>query len=595
MDVLTNILYFLIVLGFVVIFHEWGHYIVAKLCGAKVKVFAVGMGPKVVGFKWGETEYNLCALPIGGYVNIAGMSPEDELTGESWEYLQLPAYRRILIVLAGPIMNFVLAFLLYSLIFTTFGKSYTGTQTIGDVPAGSIGWEMGLREGDKILSLNGHEVESWEDIVRHQTDFQNGDITVTIERTGEILTKSHDVPPYYLQPSITENSEVAEPIAPPADYEGIFVSDVLEGSAAEKYGIKPGTVIHSVDGKQFESRIEWSDYLSQQYVKQDDGTYVPKEIQLTMTTPDGETVTKSLTPKLVYPAEDAEPGHPVSKIGLSYQGEVKPKEWFSQMYTLPVLGVAPKLPPVIGEVQANSPADKAGIAEGSRLVEMNGEPVDNWITIRGRVQDAVVQQEDGTFKAEPVSITWLSPNNEMKSAEVTPTLMKSPIMTPESLKEGKEYYIAQLGFNVQQDKIKMGIIGAMVAGIEETYLALDRTLSVLYRLVTGNISIKVMGGPIAIYKFSEEHGRWGMEMFFTFIAFFSVNLGLINLFPLPPLDGGHVVFYVWEIISRRKVTMEQMENFGKVGFALIIPFMLFMVFNDLMRFDVFTWIGGLFG
>jgi len=212
----------------------------------------------------------------------------------------------------------------------------------------------------------------------------------------------------------------------------------------------------------------------------------------------------------------------------------------------------------------------------------------------GRVQDTVIQDESGTYKAQPMNITWLTPNNEMKSAEVTPSLVKSPIMTQRSLKEGKEYYIAQLGFNVQQDKIKLGVIGAMVEGVNKTLLDMWRTYDVLARLFTGGISYKVMGGPIAIFNFSAEHGRWGIEMFFTFIAFFSVNLGMINLVPIPPLDGGHVVVYVWESIRRKKITMHQMENFGKVGFALIIPLMLFMVFNDLMRFDVFQWIGSFF-
>lgn len=591
MEALTSILYFLIVLGFVVVFHEWGHFIVAKLCGAKVKTFAVGMGHKLFGYKWHDTDYIICALPIGGYVNIEGMSPEDETTGAPWEYLELAPWKRILIVVAGPVMNFVLAFLIYFFIFSIFGQTYTGTRTIGDVPVGSWGWEMGLHEGDEITAINDHEVESWDDVVAFQNDFQGGQLRLTVVRNGETLSKFKEVPAYIFD---AISAETTEAIEPPSDYEGIFVSSVLPNSAAEKFGITPGTIIQSVDGQTFETRMEWSEYLAHQFEENEDGSYAPKDIQISMLLPDGSSESRPLTPDLVYPAEDAIPQHPISKIGLSYDGEIKPKEYFSQAYALNPLGISPKLAPVIGTVQDNSPADMAGVTSSSRIVEMNGEPVDNWVDVMGNVQDSVVLGEDGQYKAEPVKLTWLSPNNEMKSADITPSLIKSPIMTQKSLEQGKVYYIAQLGFNVQQDRIRYGVIGSIVEGYNATLLAMWRTYDVLSRLVTGGISYKVMGGPIAIFNFSAEHGRWGIEMFFTFIAFFSVNLGMINLVPIPPLDGGHIVVYTCEWISRRKITMHTMENFGKVGIVLIIPLMLLMVFNDLMRLDVFEWIGSFF-
>ncbi|MBZ0257087.1 site-2 protease family protein, partial [bacterium] len=146
--------YFLVVLGLAVIIHEWGHFIVAKLCGAKVERFAVGFGKSLFTYQWGETEYAICALPLGGYVKITGMDPEDELTGAEWEYLQLSPWKRMAIVVAGPMMNFVLAFGLYVFIMGWFGEAYTATTTVGHVPKGSWGWELGLRDGDKILAVN---------------------------------------------------------------------------------------------------------------------------------------------------------------------------------------------------------------------------------------------------------------------------------------------------------------------------------------------------------------------------------------------------------------------------------------------------------
>jgi len=99
---------------------------------------------------------------------------------------------------------------------------------------------------------------------------------------------------------------------------------------------------------------------------------------------------------------------------------------------------------------------------------------------------------------------------------------------------------------------------------------------------------------IAIYQLSGETGRRGLESFLNFIALLSANLGILNLFPFPPLDGGHIVFYSYEIIRRKRLTMKQMENFGKIGFVLIIPLMIWIIFNDLDRLNVFSWFTDLF-
>ncbi|RJP22519.1 MAG: RIP metalloprotease RseP [Candidatus Omnitrophota bacterium] len=578
-----SVFHFLVVLGLAVIFHEWGHFIVAKLSGAKVDRFAVGFGKVLFSRHWHDTEYALCALPLGGYVKIKGMDPDDETTGAEWEFLQLAAWKRILIVLAGPVMNFVLAFLLYVLVFMSFGEAYTATTTIGHVSPGSWGWEMGLRNGDKIVAINDKEITSWEDVLLTQSDFEKDQFRIIVDRDGSRLDKHYQIPKGY--------ADDAEFVRPPDLFEGIFLTRILPGSAAEQAGLKAGTEILSANGTTFETREEWSKYFSAQYEQDAEGKYQPKEVRVVTRDTQGATTAILITPELVFPAEDAIPNQPVTRLGLLFHGEISVEE--NLLPTVNPIGITPKLNPVIGGVQEGSPAESAGITRGSRIVRLNDQEIDDFNDIRIIVQESLEEQEDGTVAARPLAVTWLTPQSEMKNGTVTPEIIKEPMLTRSSLKTGKLYYLARIGIDQQYDRKTMGVIGSIVAGWQKTIHICGFMIGFLYDLFTGGVSPKLVGGPIAIYQISAETGRWGLERFLSFIALLSANLGLINLFPLPPFDGGHILFYSYEIIRMKPVTMKQMENFGKIGFALIIPLILWIFINDLNRIEFFSWIGGL--
>ncbi|MGI6456657.1 MAG: RIP metalloprotease RseP [bacterium] len=585
---LFNIIHFGIVLGLAVIFHEWGHFIVAKLLGAKVDRFAVGFGKTLASYKWHETEYALCALPLGGYVKIRGMDPDDETTGAEWEFLQLSPWKRILIVLAGPAMNFVLAFLLYAIILLSFGQPYHATNTVGYIPVGSIGWEMGLQDGDQIVAINGQEVDSWEAVLRneHNYDSEAGILTVTINRNGEIIEKSKPLPNLLLIPS-----EELPQYEAPETYEGIYVSMVEPQGAAARAGLEPNVVIQKLDGQKFTSREEWSNYISTRYTQDENGNYqsIPIEVEYTNSIGDIKTIT--ITPDIVLPAEDAQPYQPKAQLDISYQGEISVKEYLTPVTS--ILGVAPKLPPVIGNVQEGSPAYEGGITPGSRIVEINGEPIDDWVKVLLTIQDSL-QREEEQITAAPLEVTWLTADQEMKTGTITPMVTHMPIYTPSSIKTGKTYALAQIGVDMHTDRKQIGVLGALVGAWHELINITVKMVVFIAQLFTGEVSAKLLGGPIAIYQLSGEAGRWGLEKFLTFIALLSANLGLINLFPMPPLDGGHIVFYTYEMIRRKPLSMKQMENFARIGFALIIPLFLYLIINDLSRLDLFQWIKGIF-
>jgi len=584
-SVFTNLFYFAIVLGLAVIFHEWGHFIVAKLAGAKVDEFAVGFGKKLFRYNWHDTEYSIRLLPLGGLVKIRGMDPDEELTGAEFEYLQLAPWKRILVVVAGPFMNFVLAYLIYVFVLLAFGETYNATTTVGYVPMGSMGWEMGLRKDDRILSVNGVPVSSWDEISELQADLSRKTLSMTVERGGQVLSKEKEIPPNYTQ------AEEAVEVTPPPAFEGIFVSSILPGGPAARDGLPSGVEILTVDGKTFGTRDQWSEYISSRFTKTPEGEYRPEPITLVYKEPQGATHALAITPDIIFPAEDAEPYQPKTQLALTFQGEMSIEEYLTP--TIPPLGIAPKLNPVIGNVQEGGPAAAAGLTLDSRIIEMNGKSIDNWVDVLRTIYSVPVKQVNEEFQADPIQVTWLGPDNQVHQASITPHVSLQNVLTPTGAKTGKRYPLPQLGIDMKMDRKQIGILGAATYGFEKVVDVCGFMFDFLHKLFTGNISPKLLGGPIAIYQLSGESGRWGWERFFSFIALLSVNLALLNLFPFPPFDGGHAVVYLVEMIRMKPMTMKQMETFGKIGFVLIIPLFFYLIFNDLSRTNLFTWLKGL--
>jgi len=584
-SVFTNLFYFAIVLGLAVIFHEWGHFIVAKLAGAKVDEFAVGFGKKLFRYNWHDTEYSIRLLPLGGLVKIRGMDPDEELTGAEFEYLQLAPWKRILVVVAGPFMNFVLAYLIYVFVLLAFGETYNATTTVGYVPMGSMGWEMGLRKDDRILSVNGVPVSSWDEISELQADLSRKTLSMTVERGGQVLSKEKEIPPNYTQ------AEEAVEVTPPPAFEGIFVSSILPGGPAARDGLPSGVEILTVDGKTFGTRDQWSEYISSRFTKTPEGEYRPEPITLVYKEPQGATHALTITPDIIFPAEDAEPYQPKTQLALTFQGEMSIEEYLTP--TIPPLGIAPKLNPVIGNVQEGGPAAAAGLTLDSRIIEMNGKSIDNWVDVLRTIYSVPVKQVNEEFQADPIQVTWLGPDNQVHQASITPHVSLQNVLTPTGAKTGKRYPLPQLGIDMKMDRKQIGILGAATYGFEKVVDVCGFMFDFLHKLFTGNISPKLLGGPIAIYQLSGESGRWGWERFFSFIALLSVNLALLNLFPFPPFDGGHAVVYLVEMIRMKPMTMKQMETFGKIGFVLIIPLFFYLIFNDLSRTNLFTWLKGL--
>jgi regulator of sigma E protease len=179
---MVSAIVFILVLSVLIVVHEFGHFAMAKRCGVKVERFSLGFGPKLIGIKKGDTEYRISAIPLGGYVKMAGETYQDNLTGKEWEFLSKSPGERFKIVICGPFLNYILGFLLFSLIFMI--GSPTLTNEVGQVLADYPAKAAGLKAGDKVMSIDGKEVEYWNDLTKIMHKKLEGDVRLVVLRGG---------------------------------------------------------------------------------------------------------------------------------------------------------------------------------------------------------------------------------------------------------------------------------------------------------------------------------------------------------------------------------------------------------------------------
>jgi regulator of sigma E protease len=284
MNILTNVLAFAFALGVIIIVHEAGHLLVAKAFGVRVLTFSVGFGKRIWGMRRGETEYRLSAIPLGGYVRLGGENP-DENTGDPREFLNKPRWQRILVYLAGPLMNVLLAIGLFAILFMV-GIELTNLPemppVVGEIEQGSSADTAGIRRGDRIVALNGDPMDNWQDVFMGLVSSPKKPVQLQVEREGRTFNAT-------VTPRETRPYE--------GDLAGIFpilrakVTQVFPGQPAEKAGLLADDELRALDGRPINDRQAFIDYIGQRAGKPVVVTVVRKnqEEPLTLTVvPEGE-------------------------------------------------------------------------------------------------------------------------------------------------------------------------------------------------------------------------------------------------------------------------------------------------------------------
>ena len=429
-------------LGVLVFIHELGHFLVAKANGVKVLKFSLGFGPKLISKKWGETEYLVCAVPLGGYVQMLGEGRGEHgedayLTEEEKErsYAHKTVGRRTAIIAAGPIMNLILPFLILPIAYmvgVNLPAYIDQPACVGYVVAESDAAGSGFLTGDCIVAIGEDEIASWNDANKSLISHAGMPLTFTLERDGGTLTL--DMP--------SENNS-------------------LEG--------------------------------------------------------------------------------------------------------LQALGLFPLQPSVIGSLSAGMPAKAGGMLPGDRIIAIEEDKVNSWYDLKALIQ-----------KSEGGELTFLVERGEkVKALKITPVKKESH----------GEFLV---GISPEQPVVfkRFGLVESIRYGANRTMELIELTLVFIQKLFSGHVSTKNIGGPIMVVQIAGQAAQTDISSILTVLAFLSIQLGILNLLPIPILDGGHLMFNLAEFVFRRPLSIRIREVAQQLGLVMLLMLMVLAFYNDIVRIFV---------
>lgn len=562
-----DLIYFVILISSLIFVHELGHFLFAKAFGVKVLTFSLGFGPKILRLSGRETEYCLSLLPLGGYVKMLEESksdlvlPEDRLrTFES-----LPVYKRILVVLAGPLMNLLFPIFLYFSVYVTEGPF--SPPTVGVVlpghPADGV-----LQPGDRILEVNGEEVGTFDEVRRivekspgetlvFRVFRDNRHVSVEVPVQEQKRKLEFDLIERYGTVGIQPNS--------PAAVVGITAPD----SPAYRAGLRTFDVVTFVAGRPIRRFMDLERELEHNRGETVPITYM-RPVRMSG-------VLGGLADMAIF-----ETGV-VALTPLSRSGSMTERTGIelADLYA--------------ATVPVGSYLFQAGLRPGDRLLELDGQPLPAWSTFVDRlaaqpeiehrllfVSARDGHQRSGTFQIRRED--FMSDTGEYYSRYILPC--------------GSWANLAELGQvgcdarTVQQwlplsleERVEhpQPIRYALMKATEET-LEVTRFIAVTFvRLVQGKISLQEMSGPISIYEITGQERRKGTDYFLWVMALVSINLGLLNLLPIPVLDGGHLLFFLIEGVIRRPLPLRVREIAHIIGMAILLFLMGVAFKNDVEK------------
>lgn len=526
-----SILYFLVFLGVLIFFHELGHFVVARLVGVTVLRFSIGFGPRIIGFRRGETEYWISAIPLGGYVKFLGDDPENlpAQFEEEKGFLTTKLWRRVLIVIAGPLFNILLPPIVFLPIFLS--STELPPAVLGTVARGGPAFEAGLRSGDRVVAIEGESVTHFWELQKAVSSNPGRPLSITVDRGGKLMNFVVR-PANVFDPMLKEvgiHVEVGQIEVTLEASRPIVL--VMPGSQAEASGIKDFDAVLEVDGFKPSSFEEVENAL-----RSAGGS--PVRMKVASTSPDStalgparEVVLASSTPGLLDGSN------------------------------------------VVASVTPSSPADLAGLKVGDRIVKIDGRDFSGWL---------FMVQEFERSPDRPHVLKVISREGEER--EVTVNLL-NPLWSPGAA-------VPKYTFGAENRRAT--VLPEPVPNAARWRYAIDRTwnrtkkvfvvsLGGIYGLITGRVSVKEMGGPIMIYQIASTAGERGAADFFDALAWLSMSLGLLNLLPVPVLDGGHLLLFGIEAVMRRPLSRRGRQLATYAGLALLLSLMVLVFLNDIER------------
>lgn len=427
----------ILMLGVLVFIHELGHFCVAKLAGVKVLKFSLGFGPRLLSKSWGETEYLICLIPLGGYVQMLGEGATDDETElseaeqqRSFANKSLP--RRMAIVAAGPIMNLVLPLILLPIAYmvgVNIPAFLDEKACVGYVIADSDAQQAGFIVGDCIVAVNGSAVSTWTETDKALIPNVGSELQMSVQRSGESLT-------------------------------------------------------------------------------------------------------------LAVPAENG-----------SLEG-------------LQSLGLLPNQEAIIGALSPDKPAEQAGLQLGDQIVRINATTIESWYQLHAVIQE--LAGDEAQFEIQR--------DGQLQTIAVAP-----------KYDDGNEMWLVGISPSQQYAMKRYGFVAATKIGFERTYELVELTLVFLKKMVSGHVPANNIGGPIMVMQIAGQAVQTGVSTILTVLSFLSIQLGILNLLPIPVLDGGHLFFNFVELLWRKPLSLRAREVLQQVGLTMLLMLMILAFYNDIVR------------
>ncbi len=631
----------LLLLGILVLAHEMGHFVVAKLTGVKVIRFSIGFGPRLVKFTFGETEYAISAIPLGGYVKLlaqessepippgvlnveaaepaylaglrrndlilkvqgqpvenwtdvqdlledvplrpismeieregqtlafsiplddpaVGMELPEQANGRSGgmefpdlglsvgdhpelikhAFFQKPVWQRFLVVLAGPLASLLFPGLIYFVYFMAITD--LPSTRIGQVLADSPSERAGLQPGDLIMAVDGRETQYWSDMAELIAERGGENLALTVERDGQTFTRS-------ITPDLsTFRNMIGDEVS--QGRIGITSSTIPaivgpDGSAspAAKAGVRLGDRLTAVNGQPIRYIWELDRLLAEVH---ESGRALLLDLERRNEA--GETTTRQvkLVPK---PSPD----------GMGF---------VSGLYSADV---------IVKKLDEGSPAALAGFQSGDVVLAVDGRRISAWLSL-----ELVLREK----REAPITFTLL---RDGQTREVVVSQVKE-VVKGEMNEDVTRYRFGAFpaissGDWLDGERIPIrGRFAFAVSASTSTLMEITlMEIRVFVKLFSGDIALKMLGGPIMIFDVAGRAAERGWQSYLWIMAMISINLGLLNLLPIPVLDGGHLMFFTIEAITRRPLNQKLKERALMVGFAMLMTLMALVFKNDLERY-----------
>lgn len=575
-------------LGFLIFIHELGHFLAAKRCGIRVDKFSIGFGPKLIGFTRGETEYCISILPFGGFVKMPGENPE-ERTGEPGEFSSAPVEHRIFVAIAGPAMNFAFGIIVFSLIYLVSGnyvRSSLETTQIGYVFDESPAAVAGIRPGDRIVSISGHRLQGWQDLNTKILTKPGKELEVEIIRDGQKQTLV--VVPETEKIRAREIGRIG--VTPKRDAE---VYRVMDGSSASTAGIRVGDLIHAINGEPVYSHLDF--YVAAKHHHGNDvvlsvkrGYIFAIDLDSENELDDGE-IPIALERAFRNNGVHLSSAPVVSTISAGERWMLSDRD---KTYVLRADGrklniykhggepLEMKLRVnwqfIVAGVQAGSPAENAGVQVGDEFFSVNGESVYKFNT--GEELQELMARADPD---KPIQLEFR--RGDVALGVAVPPVDAGNLLSGWGLTLGESVSGIQL---TEPGRVeKYNIITAWGRGIEESWTTVANVFSLLGGLLSFDVSPKLLAGPIGIVTATAETARAGVRGLLYIVAFISINLGIVNLLPIPIADGGQILFFALEKLRGKPLSVRKQMLILQVSVVFIVGLFLYITWYDILGLE----------